>query len=70
MTTKLKRHPALTDLDPMPFGKHKGKPMQDVPASYLRWLREESDCTHTEVMNYIHNSWDAIKMELKNKNQW
>ncbi len=21
-----------------PFGKHKGKPMKDVPASYLKWL--------------------------------
>lgn len=28
----------LTDLDPMPFGKHKGVPMQDVPASYLHYL--------------------------------
>lgn len=28
----------LTDTDPMPFGKYKGTPMQDVPASYLHWL--------------------------------
>lgn len=28
----------LDDLDPMPFGKHKGTSMQDVPASYLHWL--------------------------------
>ena len=28
----------LTDTDPMPFGKHKDKLMQDVPASYLLWL--------------------------------
>lgn len=28
----------LTDLDPMPWGKYKGEPMQDVPASYLHWL--------------------------------
>ena len=28
----------LCDSDPMPFGKHKGIPMQDVPASYLHWL--------------------------------
>ena len=38
MTSNQKRYPALTDTDPMPFGKHKGEPMQDVPASYLRWL--------------------------------
>lgn len=29
---------ALLDTDPMPFGKHKGVPMQDVPASYLHYL--------------------------------
>jgi len=28
----------LGDLDLMPFGKHKGVAMQDVPASYLHWL--------------------------------
>lgn len=33
----------LDDLDPMPFGMHKGKPMQDVPAKYLHWLWTRSD---------------------------
>ena len=28
----------LQDTDLMPFGKYKGTPMQDVPASYLHWL--------------------------------
>ena len=28
----------LQDTDPMPWGKWKGKPMQDVPADYLFWL--------------------------------
>lgn len=28
----------LDDMDPMPFGKHAGRPMQDVPAQYLHWL--------------------------------
>lgn len=66
MDMRDKRTPALTDLDPMPFGKHKGKPMQDVPAIYLRWLKEEG-CGNTLVANYIHNSWDAIKQELEGK---
>ena len=63
MTLGEKRQPALTDLDPMPFGKFKGTPMQDVPASYLRWLKNEG-CNNVVVANYIHNSWDAIKEEL------
>jgi Putative quorum-sensing-regulated virulence factor len=28
----------MTDLDPMPFGKHKGLSMKDVPRAYLDWL--------------------------------
>jgi hypothetical protein len=28
----------LHDLSPMPFGKHQGTPMQDVPTDYLHWL--------------------------------
>jgi len=28
----------LLDTDLMPFGKHKGEMMQDVPATYLHYL--------------------------------
>lgn len=66
MLKSQKREPALTDLDPMPFGMHKGKPMQDVPPSYLAWLRDEG-CSNEMVANYIHNSWDAIQMEIGKK---
>lgn len=66
MTKSDHKQPALTDLDPMPFGKFKGTPMQDIPASYLRWLKEQG-CSNILVANYIHNSWDAIKMELEDK---
>lgn len=59
-----KKFPALTDTDPMPFGKHKGVPMQDVPAKYLLWLHNEG-CSNLLVANYIHNSMDAIKMEIE-----
>ena len=27
----------------MPFGKHKGQPIEDLPSSYLRWLAESCD---------------------------
>ena len=61
-----KRKPALIDTDRMPFGKYKGKLLQDVPCHYLKWLREESDIKETNVAlyNYILNSWDAIQQEL------
>lgn len=66
MTSKDKKYPALSDLDKMPFGKFKDKLMQDVPASYLMWLHEQN-CNNELVANYIHNSMDAIKMELEKK---
>jgi hypothetical protein len=31
----------LTDTDPFPFGKYRGRPVRDVPASYLTWLRSQ-----------------------------
>ncbi|TXH52713.1 MAG: hypothetical protein E6Q97_14945 [Desulfurellales bacterium] len=60
MTTK-----ELTDLDPMPFGAHRGTPMQDVPARYLHWLwtngkREDARCP---VAAYIRKNLDALKKE-------
>lgn len=27
----------------MPFGKHEGEHMEDIPSSYLRWLVENLD---------------------------
>ena len=57
---------ALTDQDPMPFGKHKGAKMEDVPASYLAWLKEQG-CSHEGVRLYIENSWSAIEKELPDR---
>lgn len=58
----------LEDLDPMPFGEHKGEPMQNVPASYLHWLwvdgkKENFVCP---VADYIRRNLNALKMEYKN----
>lgn len=60
----------LTDTDPMPWGKHKGTPMQDVPADYLHYmwtqrgleLRRAGQC---EVADYIRANLDALAMEHK-----
>ena len=57
---------ALTDEDPMPFGKHKGQRMADVPASYLAWLKD-SNCQHPAVSGYIKNSWSEILTELPDR---
>ncbi len=56
----------LTDLSPMPFGKHKGELLQEVPPSYLLWLYDNDTglwCDKTRnqpIKKYIENSWDAL----------
>ena len=54
----------LTDTCPMPFGKHKGEPMQDVPARYFHYLwtngvKEEKGSVH----DYIEESIHALEMD-------
>lgn len=58
----------LTDDSLMPYGKHKGKPMQDVPADYLLWLydnalRSES-ATAEALRTYIDENRAALEMEV------
>jgi len=55
----------LTDTDPMPFGKHKGEPMQDVPASYLHYLWQNGlkDDKQSNVADYIRRNLNALKLE-------
>lgn len=52
----------LTDTDPMPFGKYKGTPMQDVPVEYLHWCYHNI-AFHKDLNDYIRRSIDALKME-------
>lgn len=55
----------LSDLDPMPFGKHRGIPMQDVPAGYLHWLwsNGKKDDHSCPVAGYIRRNLDALRKE-------
>lgn len=46
----------------MPFGKHRGKAMIDVPAPYLLWLYN-SCCDHAGVKQYITDNLDALNKE-------
>lgn len=57
----------IEDTDTMPFGKYKGQPMQDVPASYLHWLwqngkKEDKSCP---IADYIRRNIGALKQEFK-----
>lgn len=52
----------MTDKDPMPFGKHKGTPLEDVPASYFHWLHMER-CDHPGIKKYIQDNLASLKAE-------
>lgn len=57
----------LTDTDLMPFGKHKGLPMQDVPADYFHylWTNGKKADLRCPVADYIRRNLDALKKEHK-----
>jgi uncharacterized protein (DUF3820 family) len=40
----LSNRTALCDSDPMPFGKHRGQRLGDVPDSYFRWFLGQDWC--------------------------
>ena len=60
---------ALKDADPMPFGKYRGKRMDEVPASYLHWLWvNERDPLRNKVATdavaaYVHNNLLSLAAE-------
>lgn len=55
----------LDDDSPMPFGKHRGIPMRDVPASYLHWLWQDGlkNDRRSPVACYIRANLNALKEE-------
>lgn len=56
----------LQDTDPMPWGKYKGVPMQDVPADYMFWLWTERGFENNlidPVPEYIRRNLSAFEME-------
>lgn len=55
----------LSDTDPMPFGKHKGEPMQDVPASYFHFLWQNGlkEDKLGNVADYIRRNLNSLRQE-------
>ena len=54
----------LTDTCKMPIGKHRGLPMEEVPASYLIWYRENAKSPNRPLMEYISDNLEVLKTEL------
>ena len=54
----------LTDNSEMPWGKHQGIEMIDVPADYLLWLYDNDKCSGS-VLVYIEDNLQVLRTEIK-----
>lgn len=52
----------MTDESLMPFGKHKGERMMDVPVNYLHWFWHNGD-KKSEVGKYIQENLSVLRTE-------
>ena len=51
------RSDPLDDESPMPFGKHEGDPLMDVPDSYFHWLSQQDWIEHwPALLEYIQQN--------------
>lgn len=53
-----------TDETLMPFGKHRGTPLKDVPASYLLWINDNFKDLHEEFKKYINFNKHILEIEV------
>ena len=53
----------MEDTDLMPFGRFRGREMQDVPASYLLWL-STNNSVPPQVKKYIQDNLDVLEKEV------
>lgn len=58
----------LTDDSIMPFGKHKGEKLANVPPEYLIWLFENNKCS-IDVAKYVNENLDCLKSEIEYKSK-
>lgn len=54
----------LNDKSPMPQGKFKGQPMENVPYWHLLWLDGNPFCNR-DVQKYIDENRDVLELEKK-----
>lgn len=57
----------LHDDSLMPFGKHKGKEMANVPAKDLLWLYDNG-LEPGNVKKYIFDNLDVLRKKVENEN--
>ncbi len=60
----------MDDNSIMPFGKHKGKRLVDVPADYLLWCYENLTNLSKDLKEYIEGNKDFLEDEFRNKKNY
>lgn len=59
----------LTDTSHMPWGKHKGTAMANVPAAYLLWIYANKKIPdNNEVKVYAKENLNVLHAEMLRKN--
>lgn len=55
----------LTDDSRMPFGKHQGTKLSEVPSSYLLWALDQQWVRQQwpPLIDYIRDNQDALEMD-------
>lgn len=56
--------PPLTDKSLMPFGKHKGEALANVPASYLIYIYENFSLPEN-LKKYIRDNLEGLRQDVK-----
>lgn len=58
----------MKDTDIMPFGKHKGKMLGEIPADYMIWLYEEMKVKRNpfakRFTEYLQSNLEYYKQQL------
>jgi uncharacterized protein (DUF3820 family) len=54
----------LTDNSPMPWGKHKGEKMANVPAYYLLWCYDNNKVCD-RVRAYVEENMDILEEQAE-----
>lgn len=54
----------MNDQSIMPFGKFKGDKLEDVPAYYLLWLRDES-IAKGDLLTYINENREVLEKQAR-----
>mgnify|MGYP003406343664 CR=1 FL=1 len=65
--------PTLTDDSEMPFGKYKGKKMEDVPADYIMYMYDKIRpialnkmyISQRMFVKYVEDNKDVLEKEIK-----